>query len=115
MALHSQLPIFKVTYDLTLLASQLTRSFPRDAKPHGATLRELCADMINRIYRANCARDKRAHLSELLEITQTTELQLRLARDLRFISTGQYAKAIELTDKIGKQAMGWSKSCAPSA
>jgi hypothetical protein len=34
---------------------------------------------------------------------------------MRFISTGQYAKAIELTDKIGKQAMGWRKSCPPLA
>jgi hypothetical protein len=34
---------------------------------------------------------------------------------MRFISTGQYAKAIELTNQVGKQAMGWSKSCAPSA
>ena len=115
MAFHSQLPIFKVTYDLTLLASQLTRSFPRDAKPHGATLRTLCADMISRIYRANSARDKKPHLSELLELTQTTELQFRLARDLRFISTGQYANAIKLTDQIGKQAMGWRKACSPSA
>lgn len=115
MALHHDLPIFKVTYDLALLASQVTRSFPRDAKPHGATLRELCAEMINRIYRANSARDKRPHLGELLELTQTTELQFRLARDLRFISVGQYANAIEKTNQIGKQANGWRKACSAAA
>jgi len=116
MALHTDLPIHKVTYDLSLLASTLTRNFPRDAKPHGAELRTLCAGMVNRIYRANCAADKVPHLSELLEHVQTTELQLRLACDLRFISPGQYARAIELTQQIGRQAMGWrKKSCTPRA
>jgi hypothetical protein len=54
-------------------------------------------------------------LGELLELTQTTELQFRLARDLRFISVGQYANAIEKTNQIGRQAMGWRKACSAAA
>ena len=46
---------------------------------------------------------------------QVVELLLRLSRDLRLISTGQYARAIELTDAIGKQANGWRKHAAPPA
>jgi len=115
VALHTHLPIYKVTYDLTVHASKITRSFPRDARSHAVTIRELCAAMVLLIYRANSAKDKRPHLSALLEQVQITELMLRLARDLALISVGQYADAVEMTDAIGKQAMGWRKSCSPSA
>ena len=43
---------------------------------------------------------------------QAETVLLRLARDKRLISTGQYAKAVELTQSIGKQATGWRKSAA---
>jgi hypothetical protein len=66
------------------------------------------------IYRANVARDKVPHLSELLERVQLAELLLRLSRDKRFVSTTQYARAIALTAAIGKQANGWRKASASS-
>ena len=62
------------------------------------------------IFRANGAADKRPYLSEMIERTVVTGLLLRLAKDMRLISIGQYAEAVELTNSVGKQANGWRKS-----
>lgn len=114
MAIHTNLPIYKVTYDLFSLVTQITRSFPRDVRSMGGKIRDECIDLLLLIYRANSSRDKVPYLDALLERLQVTELLLRLSRDMRFISTGQYARAIELTDSVGKQANGWRKHSASS-
>ncbi|NHR08379.1 four helix bundle protein [Chromobacterium haemolyticum] len=115
MALHTQLPIYKVTYDLLALITKLTASMPRDFKRSlGDDLRKECVTLSILVYRANAARNKVPHLVELLEHLQVVELTLRLSVDMRLISHGQYAAAIELTDKVGKQAQGWRKHAAAS-
>lgn len=115
MALHSQLPIYKVVYDLLSLVTEITRSFPRDFKQSiGGRIRDECVEIVLLVFRANCARDKRPHLDALLERLQVAELLLRLSVDKRFISTGQYSRAIALTDSIGRQANGWRKHFATS-
>lgn len=113
MALHTQLPIYKVTYDLLLLVNELVRNMARDFKSSlGGELRSECVTAVILIYRANSASVKTPHLVELLERLQVIELTLRVSCDLRLISKGQYAKAIALTDQIGKQAQGWRKHSA---
>lgn len=115
MALHTQLPIYKVTYDLLVLITKLTATMPRDFKRSlGDDLRKECVTLSILVYRANSARNKVPHLVELLERLQVVELTLRLSVDMRLIARGQYAAAIELTDKIGKQAQGWKKHAAAS-
>ena len=115
MALHSDLPIYKVAYDLSDLAIDLVRNMPRDVKGVvGSELRDQCLMLVVLIYRANVARDKTAHLTDLIERLQLAELLLRLARDKHFISTKHYARAIALTGSIGKQATAWRKSSASS-
>jgi len=115
MGLHTALPIYKVTYDLALLAATLTRNMPRDIKAlYGRMLAAECAELVLLVYRANCARDKVPHLDALLERLQVAELLFRLAHDLKSISQRHYAAAIALTGNIGKQANGWRKSTASS-
>ena len=105
MALHTQLPIYKVAYGLFDAIMDLAKNIPRDFKASiGGKLRDECIEILTLIFRANVARDKTPHLGTLIERLQVTELLLRLSRDKRLISTGQYAKAVELTQSIGKQA-----------
>lgn len=116
MALHTELPIYKVAYDLLGAVAELAKNMPRDFKQSiGGKLRDECVDVVTLIFRANCAREKAPHLDTLIERVQIAELLLRLSRDMRLISTGQYAKAVELTNKVGKQANGWRKSAASPA
>ena len=115
MALHSELPIYKVAYDLLCIIVQLVRSFPRDARQDiGSALRQECVRITVLIFRANVARDKAVHLAELIERKEVAELLLRLSHDLRFISPKQYSRAIELTAAIGRQANGWRKKFPPA-
>ncbi|MBP4048990.1 four helix bundle protein [Chromobacterium violaceum] len=115
MALHTQLPIYKVTYDLLTLITQLTTMMPRDFKRSlGDELRRKCVCLSILVYRANAARNKVPYLLEMLERLQVVELTLRLSVDMRLIARGQYAQAIELTGAIGKQAQGWRKHAAAS-
>ncbi|HRO61718.1 MAG TPA: four helix bundle protein [Burkholderiaceae bacterium] len=115
MALHTQLPIYKVAYDLLDVSIDLTRNMPRDIKQAlGAKLRQECIEMLVLIFRANVARDKRRFIDDLLERLQVAELLLRLSHDKRFISNRQYARAIELTNQIGRQANGWRRHSASS-
>lgn len=115
MALHTSLPIYKVAYDLLSLATDVTRSIPRDYKASiGRELRNECLEIVIVIGRANAARDKVPHIEDLLERLQRAELLLRLSRDKRLIGTKQYGAVVELTTSVGKQANGWRKHSAAS-
>ena len=115
MALHSTLPIYKATYELLVLVIQVTRNMPRDLKSSmGADLRGECVALVKLIYQANAAADKVPYLTELLERLQVAELLFRVSKDLKLVSVAQYARLIELTAAVGKQANGWRKYSAKS-
>src|ERR1039457_3672531 len=116
MALHTELPIYKVAYDLLDAITDLAKNMPRDFKASiGGKLRDECVEIVVLIFRANVAREKALHIATLIERLQVAELLHRLSKDKRLISTGQYAKAIELTNSVGKQAGGWSRSALSPA
>ena len=116
MGLHTSLPIYKVAYDLLGVVTELVKNMPRDFKNSiGGKISGECVEIVVLIFRANCARDKTSHISDLIERLQVCELLLRLSRDKRLISTAQYAKAIELTNMVGKQAGGWRKATSPAS
>lgn len=116
MALHHQLPIYKAAYDLLDVSTDLAKNMPRDFKASiGGKISNECIEITVLIFRANVARDKAPHLDELIERLQVAELLLRLAKNKRLISVGQYAKSVELTGSIGKQAGGWRRSAASPA
>jgi hypothetical protein len=113
MALHSKLPIYKIAYDMTSVAIDLVRNMPRDVKSTlGGQLKQLCFDIVLLVIRANCAIDKAPHLTVLIERNEELQIVLRLCQDKRFISRAQYAKAVELSTSVGKQANGWRKYAA---
>lgn len=116
MTIHSKLDIYQVTYQLLVLAIEVTRHMPRDFKATmGTKLREECLELVVLIYRANVATDKVPHLTRMIERLQVAELLFRVSKDRRLIAIKHYAKAIELTGSIGKQANGWRKYSATSS
>ncbi len=116
MALHNELPIYKVAYDLLGLITNLRRQMPRDVKQDfGNALSKESVQIVVLIFRANVARDKASHLVELIERLEVVNLLVRLSRDLRFISTKHYGAAIALTGSIGRQANGWRRSASSPA
>lgn len=116
MAIHTELAIYKVAYALFDAIIDLTKNMPREFKQSiGGKLRDECIEIVSLIFRANVSREKSEHLLSLIERIQVCELLLRLSRDKRIISTGQYAKTIELTSNIAKQANGWRRSASSAS
>ncbi len=108
MAIHNALPIYKAAYDLLDLSTDLVKNMRRDLKHvFGGKITEECIEILVLIGRANAARDKGQLLLDLLERLQVAEFLIRLACDKKLISTKQYARSVELTTSIGKQANGW--------
>ncbi|AOJ69367.1 MULTISPECIES: four helix bundle protein [Burkholderia] len=111
MALHTQLPIYRAAYALLDVVTDLVKNMPRDFKRSiGEKISGECIEIMVLVFRANVATDKSPHLTELLERLQVIELLLRLGMDKRLILRPAYARAIEQTTSIGKQATGWKKS-----
>jgi len=111
MTIHTQLPIYKVAYDLLDAISDLTAQFPRNFRASmGEQIRVECVHIMTLVARANIAREKAPHLEALLESLHVTEILIRLSKDKRFVSVPQYARVVELTASIGKQANGWRKA-----
>ena len=120
MAITQHLPIYQLTRELTELAIRLAANMPRNlTRLLGDRLLNECFDIGLLIFRANVAQgsDRLGHIQQLLERAQVAELLLRQCVDLKAISHKQYAQALEITDRIGKQATGWKKhtAAAPAA
>ena len=112
MAQYQHLPIYKVTYELLLQITRITKEFPRDYKHSlAAKLREEAVDLVVFIYKANSIRADRArNVCAILERLQVIELLVRLCKDLRLMSIKQFSETVALTDSLGRQAQGWLKS-----
>lgn len=110
MALHTDTPIYKSTYSLAQLVTQLVSNMPRNYKmDFGAELRKRCMGLVMRVYEANTAQDRADILRRMRQEIEAVNLSLRLCMDLRLISRTQYGNAIQITDSISKQATGWQK------
>ena len=104
------LPIYKASYDLLQLVTQLAKNFSRDYRPTlGNRLHAECVNLVVLVYRANAAAEKAPHIVAMLETLEVVEMMLQLASDLHLISRSQYARTVPLTDGIGRQAGGWAK------
>lgn len=112
MAQYKHLPIYRATYQLLELVVRLTKGFPREFRHTlGEQLRQETVEMVVYIFKANSSKQGRAdHIGVILERMQVIELLLRLSKDMRLLSVKQFSETVELTDGIGRQAQGWSKS-----
>lgn len=88
MALHTNLPIYKLAYDLLSLAADVTRNMPRDFKQSlGRRIHDECVEMMVLIARANATLakiERLAHIEKLLESLQVATLMLRLSHDKKW-------------------------------
>lgn len=110
MALATDLPIYREAYDVLVKITRMTQNYPRGFRQGLA--RDMCLNaqvMVNLIFKANCASQKLPFLTDLREQMQVLQLQLRLSKDLRLISAGQFGDAVSSLDSINKQLSGWIK------
>lgn len=108
MALHTTLKIYKPAREFTTLVSRLVAHMPRNHRSiDGALLVGHSRAILKHIRHANQADNKVPFIDAILDDVTDAEVDLGVCVDLRLISKPAYADAIDLTEIIGKQAMGW--------
>ena len=69
MAMHQDLPVYKLCYQLVVLSTAWVRLMPRDIKPTlGRDISVECMAMVTLIARANAARNQAPHLQQVASL-----------------------------------------------
>ena len=108
MALYTELPVYRDTYQLTLKVFEYTREFARDYKfTLGEDMRRDVLKLTGSIYRANKSTSKEAHLDSFLDEFELLKLKIRLCVDMKLLPMRKQALLSGLLESISKQVIGW--------
>lgn len=111
MKLHSDLPVYKATYDLLLAIFRFTKDFGKEYKyTIGESLKKETIALLTLIYRANVSRDKSEILREAREHIEVIRLFIRIMKDLHQMSIPKFTEINIYVENVSKQLSGWQKS-----
>ena len=115
MALHFETKIYAAVVDLGKAVIPVIRNMNRDVKQ---LLGRMIVDevlwmgvLIMRINKAPGAQ-RQPMIEELIEHLELVQMNLRLCRELKYITPSAWAASLPLVESIGKQAYGWRDSFA---
>lgn len=110
MAIYTELPVFKKSYDLLLLLVSLSANLPKSYKyTFGERLQLESIGMINNIHKANAAVDKQEHIQKSRQHLETIRLLVRVLHDTKQINLRRMVFLNGLIEEISKQLTGWRK------
>lgn len=108
MALYTELPLYRDTYQLILKVFECTKTFAREYKyTLGQDMKRDALHLIRSIYRANKHKNRIEHLEVFLDELELLKLEIRLCVDMKLLSMRQQATLSELLVLISKQVIGW--------
>lgn len=108
MVMHTELPLYRDTYQLILKVFELTKHFPREYRyTLGQDLKRDALYLMRYIYRANKLTNRAEWLEAFLDNFELLKLELRLSVDMKLLSIRQQSLMSELLERIGKQVTGW--------
>lgn len=111
MAIYTNLPVYKASYNLMLMLNRLIPTMSRDCRYSlGQDARNKIMEIILFIYRANRTRQKLPFISSMKESLLEVQVYVRLMCDLKYISEKKYMELAELCIDISKQMAAWEKS-----
>lgn len=113
MALYSDLPVFKATYDLLLLTYKKQNQVPRELRY--TLVREITQrliDMLSLIFQANATREKLPLLAKARTNMEEVKIRFRLLSDLHLLGARGFADIIAREESISKQLASWYNSAA---
>ncbi len=110
MSKYSELPVYKVTYDLMLETYSVTSQFNREYKyTIGEGLKLEVLDLFLLIYRANRELKKKKELERSLESLEKLRLLFRISKDLKVLSLKRFVLLNKKIEEISKQLYSWKK------
>jgi 23S rRNA-intervening sequence protein len=91
MAQYNHLPIFQMTYGLTLETYKASHQFPKEYKyTLGQKLKEIISELLDLIILANSKENKTEVLDEVRSKLEQYRIHLRLAHDLKILGLKRY-------------------------
>lgn len=83
MAFHTELPVYKDSYQLVLRVFEETRNFPKEYKyTLGQDMKRDALHLLHCIYRANKHQNRVEHLEVFLDELELLKLEIRLRVDM---------------------------------
>ncbi|RUR08546.1 four helix bundle protein [Legionella sp. km772] len=108
MALYTELPVYKDTYQLVLNVFEYTKAFPREYKyTMGQDMKHDALHLLRGIYRANKHKNRAEHLEVFLDEFELLKLEIRLCVEMKLISLRKQALLSDIMTRISKQITGW--------
>ena len=115
MALFSELPVYKIGYDLLIGIYKRTSNFSREYKyTMGERLKNETTDLLVNIYKANKSK-KETRLQYIDGARQNVEvvrLLLRVCKDLKVIGLKGFVALNMQVEELSKQLTSWQKHTA---
>ena len=108
---HERLKIWQKSYDLARDLIQTSERFPRPQQQEGlgSEIRRTSLDLIQSVMLANSTQNISVN-QDLDQAIDYLQVIVRLARDLRYISIGQYEVFAGKIIEIGRMNGGWMKA-----
>ena len=108
MVLHTELPVYRDSYQLILKIFEVTKDFSKEYKyTLGQDMKRDALQLIRSIYRANRHHNRAEHLEVFLDELELLKLEIRLCVDMKLLPMRKQAALSELLERIGKQVTGW--------
>jgi hypothetical protein len=108
MALYTELPVYRDTYQLILLVFDYTKEFSKEYKyTIGQDMKRDALKLVRSIYRANKLKNRADHLETFLDEFELLKLEIRLCADMKLLSIKKQAALSSLMERIGKQVTSW--------
>ena len=115
MALFSELPVYKLAYDLLISIYRRTSTFTREYKyTIGERLKNETLELLINIYKANKSKkDSRVHYIESArQHIEVVRLLLRVMKDLKVIGIKGFVALNVQVEALSKQLASWQKYTA---
>jgi len=111
MAIYSELPVYKASYDLLLEVFQFTKDFHKEYKyTVGESIKKETIALLTLIFRASSRQDKQTVIQEARERIEVIRLFIRLMNDMKQMSLKKFVHINQKVEEVSKQLTGWQKS-----
>ncbi len=105
------LKIFQKLYDVILWIYPMVNKFPKSQRfVLGQRIENSVLELLRLVIKANAAREKKPILKEFSVELDQFRILMRLSKDLKFMSIGQYEYVSKLINETGRMLGGWIKS-----
>lgn len=115
MALFTNLPVYKLGYDLLLAIYLCTKTFSREYKfSLGEKMKQESLDLLINVYKANKSRQETriGYIEQARKNVEVLRLILRITNDMNIIGSKKFVQLNVQIEGLSKQLTAWQKYMA---